>query len=182
MKLYVVRHGQTDWNLNGLLQGNTDIYLNENGINQAKEIQQKLKDIDFDLCYSSPLSRAYDTAKIICGNKTKIEFDSRLEERELGEFEGKHKDLYDGKFYWDLKINSSDRGVESPRNLLARVTSFYEDILSKHSNETILIVSHGAVVRCLNFVIKGYDDDTDIHAFDVPNCHVFEYEIEEKEV
>lgn len=177
MKLYVVRHGQTDWNLNNFLQGNTDVGLNETGIIQAKEIKEKLKNIDFDLCYSSPLSRAYDTAKIICDGKVDIKLDNRLEERELGEFEGKHKDFYDGKFYWNLKINSSDKGVESPKNLLARVASFYKDILSKHNNETILIVSHGAVVRSLNFVINGYDDNTDIYAFDVPNCHVFEYEV-----
>lgn len=100
-----------------------------------------------------------------------------MEERELGEFEGEHKDLYDGKFYWDLKINSSARGVESPKDLLARVTSFYKDILSNHSDDVILIVSHGAIVRSLNFVINGYDDNTDIYAFDVPNCCVFEYEI-----
>lgn len=177
MKLYVVRHGQTDWNLNNLLQGNTNVELNETGISQAKEIKEKLKNINFDLCYSSPLSRAYETAKIICDDKTNIELDKRLEERELGEFEGKHKDLYDGRFYWNLKINSALKGVESAKDLLARVTSFYKDILSKHHNETILIVSHGAVVRSLNFIINGYDDNTDIYGFDVPNCHVFEYEI-----
>lgn len=75
MKLYVVRHGETDWNKNFLMQGNTNTDLNETGISQAKEIREKLKDIDFDVCYSSPLSRAYNTAKIICDNKVNIKLD-----------------------------------------------------------------------------------------------------------
>lgn len=177
MKLYVVRHGQTDWNKANLLQGNTDISLNETGISQACEIQEKLKDIDFDLCYSSPLSRAYDTASIICNGKVNIEVDNRLEERELGEYEGKPSSLYNSQYYWDLRINSSDKGVEAPKELLNRILSFYNDLLNKHNDEVILIVSHGAVVRGLNFVINGYDDDTKIYEFDVPNCCFFEYEI-----
>lgn len=124
MKLYVVRHGETDWNKAKLMQGNTDICLNEVGIQQAKHISEKLKNINFDFCYSSPLSRAFDTASIICDGKVDIQIDNRLEERELGEFEGKASSLYNSEYYWDLKINSSDMGVESPKELMNRISSF----------------------------------------------------------
>lgn len=177
MKLYVVRHGETDWNKQKYMQGNTDVSLNENGILQAKNICERLKDVHFDICYSSPLSRAYDTASIICNGKVNIEVDNRLEERELGEYEGKPSRLYNSEYYWNLKINSSENGVEAPKELLNRISLFYNDLLNKHNDEVILIVSHGAIVRGLNFVINGYDDDTKIYEFDVPNCCVFEYEI-----
>ena len=177
MKLYVVRHGETDWNKKKFMQGNTDVSLNETGISQAKMISEKLKDVNFDVCYSSPLSRAYDTASIICNGKVNIQIDNRLEERELGEYEGKESSLYNSEYYWNLKIDSSDKGVESPKDLLKRISSFYDDLLEKHNDEVILIVSHGAIVRGLNFVINGYDENTKIYEFDVPNCCVFEYEI-----
>lgn len=59
MKLYIVRHGQTDWNAKGIMQGNTDTTLNQIGRKQAERIREELKDIPIDICISSPLGRAY---------------------------------------------------------------------------------------------------------------------------
>ena len=64
--LYIVRHGQTDWNVRQLRQGRTDIELNETGIEQAMELRDKLKSVKIDVCYASPLKRAMKTAQIIC--------------------------------------------------------------------------------------------------------------------
>lgn len=66
--IYIVRHGQTDWNLEGRYQGRTDIDLNETGIKQAEKIRQELKSVKFDKVFSSPLKRAYKTAQIICND------------------------------------------------------------------------------------------------------------------
>ena len=66
--IYIVRHGETDWNILKKLTGQTDIPLNLNGIKQAKEVREKLKNIKFDYVFSSPLKRAYETAKIITKN------------------------------------------------------------------------------------------------------------------
>ena len=65
MKLYVVRHGQTDWNVQHKLQGSVDIPLNSTGLKQAQELSTKIETLDFNLIISSPLSRALETAKII---------------------------------------------------------------------------------------------------------------------
>lgn len=178
MKLYIVRHGQTDWNAKKIMQGNTDVPLNEVGIEQALSISKLLKDKNINICYSSPLARAYETAKLITNNGN-IVIDKRLEEREIGEFEGKSCNLYDSHYYWNRKINSSSCGVESANDLITRVKSFYDDVKNKYKNEdlNILIVTHGAIVRSLNFIIEGYNEDTDFSLFDVPNCHVFEYKI-----
>ena len=178
MKLYIVRHGETDWNKNKMMQGNTDVPLNQNGINQALNISKVLEDRTIDVCYSSPLSRAYETAKLITNNGNII-IDKRLEERELGEFEGKNSSLYDTHYYWDRKINSSLYGVEAANDLIVRVKTFYDELKEKYKDQdlNILIVTHGAIVRSLNFIIEGYDDNTNFALFDVPNCHVFEYKI-----
>lgn len=177
MKLYIVRHGQTDWNARKIMQGNTDVPLNQVGREQAINIQESLTNEVIDVCISSPLKRAYETASIICNNKVDIETDIRLEERDLGELEGKSVDLYNSKMYWDYSLNSNEKGVENIQDLFSRVTSFYDDLKQKYSDETILIVAHGAVVRALHFVINGYNEDTRFLKFDVPNCCCFEYEV-----
>lgn len=177
MKLYVVRHGQTDWNAKRVMQGNTDIPLNQVGIEQAMNIQKSLQNEIIDICISSPLKRAYETASIICNDMVNIDTDKRLEERELGELEGKTVDLYNSQLYWNYSLNSNDQGVERVQDLLLRVTTFYNDLRKKYNDETILIVAHGAVVRALHFVINGYNQDTKFLDFDVPNCCCFTYEI-----
>ena len=174
MKLYIVRHGQTDWNAKGLMQGNTDTTLNQIGRKQAERIREELKDIPIDICISSPLGRAYETASIICNDRVPLLIDKRLEERDLGEYEG--KEPYDVRFYWDYTLNSSSKGVESVQDLLQRVSSFYEELKSKYKDSNVLLVTHGAVVRALHFIITGYNEDTNFMAFDVPNCKVFTYE------
>ena len=86
MKLVLVRHGQTDWNIGKLAQGQCDIPLNATGIKQANEARDKLAGYDFNTRYSSPLSRAAETAKIICGDQPII-YDDLLKERAFGEYE-----------------------------------------------------------------------------------------------
>mgnify|MGYP005787675381 FL=1 len=93
MEILVTRHGQTDWNALGKLQGQTDIELNNIGRQQAKETGKLIKDENIDLIITSPLKRAVETAKIINTNfKVNIVEDDRLMERKYGESEGLTKD------------------------------------------------------------------------------------------
>ena len=90
MKLYLVRHGETDWNKVKKIQGQVDIPLNQFGKHLAEETAEGLHDIPFDLCISSPLSRAYETARIILeGRDVPIITDARIGEMAFGEYEGK---------------------------------------------------------------------------------------------
>ena len=92
MKIYVIRHGETDANKNGVLQGSSNWPLNDSGIKLAILTGQKMKDIKVDICYSSPLDRALQTASIILKeskNNTKIEIDERISEINMGNYEGK---------------------------------------------------------------------------------------------
>ena len=90
MKLFLLRHGETDWNKEWRLQGFSDIPLNEKGIEQAKEAALGVKNIKFDAVYASPLDRAVTTASII-GNvpRESIICDERILEADFGPFEGK---------------------------------------------------------------------------------------------
>ena len=91
MELYVIRHGQTTWNEKGLLQGSVDIELNESGREVAGKMGEKLEDTPFDVIFSSPLIRAYETACLIRGHRNiPIIRDERLREICFGDLEGKN--------------------------------------------------------------------------------------------
>ena len=94
MKLYIIRHGETSWNVQRRLQGASDTDLNENGITLAKRTGEALKEIPFDLCFTSPLKRAKMTAELIlAGRNIPIYDDERLREISFGEWEGRDSAL-----------------------------------------------------------------------------------------
>lgn len=107
MKLYLVRHGQTDWNLKHKEQGQVDIPPNETGIEQAKNLRTKLKSYDFDICYCSPLKRAAQTAEIAVNSHTNIVFVDDLKERSFSELEGTDPRTWNMKDDYDRKLNIS---------------------------------------------------------------------------
>ncbi len=182
MKLYLVRHGQTDWNMLDKKQGRTDIPLNETGIKQAERLRDEIGGMKFDVCISSPLRRAYKTAEIIVNGRCGIAVDERLIERSFGEFEGTLNDewekLTNKADTWDRKLNYAERGLEPAKEILARAKSFLEDVKQKYPDDySILIVSHGAFLKALHFEIVGYDDNTNFHSFCFKNAELSEYEV-----
>ena len=89
MMMYIVRHGETDWNRMRRVQGHTDIALNDYGRLLARETAEGMKGIHLDLCYTSPLSRARETAQIILGDRQiPVYDDPRIEEISFGRYEG----------------------------------------------------------------------------------------------
>ena len=176
MKLYLVRHGQTDWNLEGKAQGHSDIPLNETGVHQAEELRDKLKGLDFDVCYSSPLKRAAQTAEIVADGCTKIVFDDDLKERNFGDYEGKTPDWKQDVF--DRRLNTSEGGIEPIKDVLARSKRVLDRIKAENSKDAkVLVVGHGALFKALHFNVVGYDDNTDFRDFHLDNGAVVEYDI-----
>lgn len=173
MNLYVVRHGQTDWNIQGLIQGSTDIELNSAGIEQAKQTAEILKDICFSTIYSSPLKRTIDTAKTI--NKyhnIDIITDKRLIERNFGDFEGTQNLLKNISDYLDVSLNLDTHNVESIKTLLKRVEKFLLDIYIKYkdSDSNILVVTHGGVGIAITAVINNVKEN--LASLGMKNCEV----------
>ena len=106
MEIFVVRHGQTDWNVCHKVQGSCDIELNDKGIEQAGITAEKLKSDDFDIIICSPLKRARQTAEIINqGRNILIVYDDRIAERNFGDYEGKVVDFKDVGPLWNYNLN-----------------------------------------------------------------------------
>ena len=152
--LYIMRHGETDWNVRRKLQGHTDVPLNDNGRKMAKDAAEKYKDVHFDVCYCSPLIRAKETAEIfLSGRDVPIITDDRLQEMSFGEYEGTENtfaipDCPINKLFLDPeKYTDPPGGAESFESLYARTGEFLHEVALPLVDEgkDVLIVGHGAM-------------------------------------
>lgn len=178
--LYVVRHGQTDWNVEHKVQGLTDIPLNENGIAQACELKEKLKSIQFSKVFSSPLLRAKKTAEIICGKEEMVLTDNRLIERCMGDFEGKEPSKFDSKLIWNYAKNSNLGNVEQVTKLLDRVHNFLDEYKEIYVNEDVLVVTHGGIYPAIETYFNGIPEDSQILTRQLTNCEVVKFDYNNK--
>lgn len=171
--IYIVRHGQTDWNVEGRYGGRIDIPINETGVEQAKKVREKIKDIKFDKVFSSPLIRAYKTAQIICDNE--ILKDERLMERSNGDLEGKLKTEI--KEIIDFNNESETRyNIESIRDFRNRINSFFDEIILKYKGQNILVVTHAGVGLYARCYFEGEPENNDFSKYKLNNCEVIKYE------
>lgn len=179
MKIYVVRHGQTEWNLEKKVQGRADKPLNEQGKIQAIETKNNLSNKSIDLIICSPLIRAIETANIINeGRNIPIKYDNRIIERSFGELEGCSINDVDFNGFWDYYKNLKYKNVETMYDLFERVYSFLSDIKSEYRDKDILIVSHGGVGMPIDcFFSNNIPQGSLIEAgLQLKNCEVKEYE------
>jgi broad specificity phosphatase PhoE len=139
---YFIRHGQTDWNKERKAMGQTDIPLNQTGLEQAAFAAESLRTIEFDIIVSSPLSRALQTAEIIAEKKNKpiLIFDE-FKEGSWGVFEGKNTGCEIFLQHW--MSGNEIEGAEHRADFLNRVRQGLVKALS--GPEIVLIVSHGGV-------------------------------------
>ncbi len=188
MRLYIVRHGETRLNKEKRLQGRVNEPLNQSGVDLALVTGQGLSDIHFDAAISSPLVRAYDTARLILSqNKTSsnltISVDPRLVEIDWGSWDyltcrGDEynvpisKEEFD-KFYYDSFNFRGAPDTETIPQVCERTASFLQELIHKEDmqDKTILIAMHGCAMRAL--LNPLYDDPSDFWQGNVPmNCAV----------
>ena len=179
MKIYLVRHGKTDANeLNCLIGQSSNIDLNPRGISEAMELREKIKDIKFDVCFSSPLTRAMSTAKILVGDRVKIIDDPRIMERYLGELEGKNRELYDIKKYNDYELNTGEYKVEKIKDLFSRCKEFIDYVKANYPDDaTILVVSHYGCVRTMHHILLNSSKEDLSNDLYIKNCYCECYEV-----
>lgn len=182
MRLYVIRHGETSWNKTRRLQGQQGADLDEEGVLLARVTAEKMQDIPFDLCYTSPLLRAEHTAQIILeGRNVPIVEDDRLKEISFGIWEGKCCDLNHLEiprerylaFHEDAFAYVPPEGGESIQDVIDRAGSLFHELISDDSlqEKNILISTHGCCTRA--FLHEVYDDPSDFWHGGVPmNCAV----------
>lgn len=191
MNVYLMRHGETDYNKQGLIQGTLDIPLNENGLELARLTRAGFdaEQLDFDICYCSPLIRAKQTADILLqGTDTPILYDSRICEMNFAEGEGvKLKDIsikpelanIDALFHNPPAYRATDKG-ESYEALFERVQNFLEQEIypkeDKYNN--ILICCHGGIIRAFLAFMKKLDL-SEFWNNHQPNCSVNIIEIKQ---
>lgn len=176
MKLFVIRHGETDYNKEKRIQGRLNIPLNKNGKNQAIKLRKKLKDKHIDLIISSPLDRAFLTASIISDGKIPIVKDNRIIERNLGELEGICFKNYDRHKYNDLNLNTDEKNVEKIKDLYMRVANFLND-LKKYDKNTLLVVTHSGLMGSIYYYFNEIPNDKNIMINIPNNCEIFEYNL-----
>ena len=176
--IYIVRHGQTDWNVEGRYQGRIDIELNETGINQAKEIFEELKNVKFDIVFSSPLKRALQTAKIISNHD--IVIDNRLIERCNGDLEGKLKSECNIGIDFN-NPNENRLNIENILEFRKRINDFFDDITTNYQDQNILVVTHAGVGIYARCYFEGNPLNGDYSKYKLKNGEVLKYDIKKKE-
>ena len=163
MRIYIVRHGETEANKKGYAQGWTDVPLNENGRIIAELTGRGLKGIRFDHCFSSPLIRAKETAEILLresGNSVSISFDDRIKEMNFGRFEGMSvRDERVIQFLKEPMVDYKFPDGESLQEVMERTQEFLKALVAKDDDKTYLVSTHGCALRAmLNFLYEDKDD------------------------
>ena len=182
MLIYIVRHGLTEWNKLKKLQGAADVPLAKEGILLAEKTGEALKDVKFDICFTSPLSRARQTAECVLGDRNvPIIPDKRIQEINFGDLEGGCVRDAEGN-YIDPQVETFFRdpvNFKRPENgedifdVIARTKDFWEEKTSDPSlaDKTVLVASHGCAVRAL--LQNIYPDPENFwHGCVPPNCCV----------
>jgi len=175
--IYLVRHGQTDWNIEKKTQGHTDIPLNDNGKQQALTLSEKLKYLKIDKIYSSDLLRSKETAQIINSSfNLEIILDKRLREINYGDLEGIPRTELNEEV-WEIFNKTPEKLHAEPIiEVYNRIKSFFEEI---ENDKNILIVAHGGALRVIMYYINNKEIfnkeeyDKKYKDFKIKNADVF---------
>jgi probable phosphoglycerate mutase len=176
MKLYVARHGQTQWNAENKVCGRTDLPLTETGIHQARALSEKAADLGIDLILTSPLDRAHTMARIIadrCGAEVKVE--ERLIEQDYGVFEG--VDRQDPGFLANKRqFAVRYPGGESMMDMAGRLYPLLREIREKYPEKCVLLACHGGVCRVIRTFFVPMTNE-EYFSYSPENCSLECYEL-----
>jgi broad specificity phosphatase PhoE len=178
--IYIVRHGETEHNINGIAQGHTDSPLTPDGIKQALDLAQMFKDIPFDIAFASDLSRAYKTAGIILSDRNiEVIKSELLRERNYGVYDGRPSKLFkeENMEMFELlktiprkekrKIKFAP-SIESDEEIVNRLITFLNKAVEENTGKTILITTHGGIMRAfLNHL--DWNGEVDLKAGAIKN-------------
>lgn len=174
MKVYIVRHGQVLHNVQKVYS-NENEDLTEVGIDQAKELSRKIKNINYDLIISSPLIRALHTARIINVKNKEIIIDNRLEERNPGNLSGKPISCTNREEYWNFNSKIQYGTSENMKDFFYRIFDFLDDLKTKNY-ESVLVVAHNGVSKAFSAYFHGINDGKFLE-HGLKNCEIKEYEL-----
>ena len=176
-RIYILRHGQTDWNKNRQVQGHANTSLNESGIIQAEQIRSEVEKIHFDKIFCSPLDRAQQTLKIVLPN-VEYEVSEQIIERDFGDFEGKEITSFDYTGFWNYGKSSMFNTGEKIEDFQNRINSFIYYLKEEYKDKTVLLVCHGGVIMTFYAFFKGIPEDGDYLKNLTQNGQLIHFEIE----
>lgn len=181
MEIYVVRHGETDYNVKKVFQGHIDIPLNETGKKQAQETAEKFKNIDVDMILVSPLQRTLQTAEPISQiTGVPITIEKRLIERCFGDMEGhQNREDWNIKMMLDYEKNYDIENIEPIQSLFKRIYDFLDEITERYKDKKMVLVTHGAVSQPIECYFNGMPQIVDFEHLEpltLKNCEVRKYE------
>lgn len=176
MYLYVIRHGLTDWNKEKKLLSREDLDINSEGIEQCKEAEKLVKNLNYDLVICSPMLRTRHTENIVNSRKVPVIYDDRLKERDARDIEGIDVDTIDYRGYWTVgkDKNFPSETIGECRN---RVYEFIEEIKEKYKDKNILIVTHNGICRLFYTYFNGFPRNNDIFDISQGNAQIKIYEL-----
>jgi broad specificity phosphatase PhoE len=161
-RIFLVRHGATEWNRAKRAQGHADIELNDEGRTQAETTAQRLATEDVVAVYSSDLVRSRVTAEAIAGvHNLPVITDPDLREVDQGEWTGLHVDEIARRWpglWGDARHHTTRPGGESPQQVRARSLAALARIVKSHPDGSVVVVSHGGTIRWISAEALRYDD------------------------
>lgn len=180
MNIYLLRHGFTNMNKEKLYNGQVDEDLIEEGIKQAEEAREMIKNMEFDVIYCSPLTRTKHTCEIVNCNHIPVVYDERLKERTLGWLDGKDlaKEGLSKEDFYNYYYQSDIEGFEESPEFYARVHSFLDELKTK-DYRNVLMITHGGVLRATYYYFHKIPKDGNL----LPpyqsskNCQLDKYEL-----
>ena len=178
MKIYVIRHGLTDCNIKKIYNGRYDEDINKDGIKQATEASKIVKTLNIDLIICSPMKRTKHTMELVNVNNIGVIYDDRLMERDNGKLTLTKKDEYFDKEYYNYYSTKRIEGLETLPELFNRVHSFIDEMKIKYKSKNVLLVTHGAVARAIQFYFEEIPKDGMLlNVSGQKNCEIKEYEV-----
>ena len=178
MYIYGIRHGQTDWNVEHKLLSTTDIPLNAVVIEQCKEAEKVVKNLNYDLVICSPKTRTKMTAQIVNSKGIEVIYDDRLIERNARSIEGIDVSTFDYQAWWTLGKDEY-QDSETIEECKTRVYEFLDEIKEKYKDKNVLIVTHNGICRMIHSYFNGFPRNGRIFNTGFNNAEIRIYEIKE---
>lgn len=175
MKLYVIRHGETDMGKNNII-ATEDEPLNETGKRQAMEVGKEIRKLNIDKIYCSPIERAKNTLKLFnLDGKIPVIIEDRIKERNMGIYEKVPFNELRWDEFWNYNSDKLYPELETMKSVYERISEFLNELKLNHSNDNVLLVTHGGISRAIYWYFNGIPENgnsSDINE----NCKIYEYE------
>lgn len=174
MNLYVMRHGEVDFNLKNQINGRNNCKLNDTGIKQAISKRDEIGNLNIDFIFCSPLERTKQTCMYANQNNISVIYDDRLMERDSASMQYESVNILDLDIWYDINKEIVYKDSEGFKSILNRISEFLNEIKEKYDDKNILLVTHGDVCKAI-YMYFNKNEKLNISKFEQKNCEIIKY-------